>query len=307
MGIAVVLAASPVLDSITMKFFILASLLALAVAEPDHHMKNYGNGVVAPEKTPSVKALEALHFNAKANAEMYKAQMPYFYYGYQPVVYHHGGPHAHHETKPTAVKEVDVKAQPVVQQVQTPVVTYTQPIATAPVTYTHPVTYTTHHQSMVYQYPTVYGGYHHLAKREAEAEAEADPYVFYQTHGYYPSWYTGYAGYTHQVAPVVYTQPKVQGRARRIQGPTTCYLHLPYCSNSPRDLHLPYCSSYHHPTSYTSPSVPRIVQGTLQDFEPLCRQERVKNHFAMILYLPFYTILPSFCTDSNLSATLFGK
>merc|ERR1712122_177454 len=58
--------------------------------------------------------------------------------------------------------------------------------------YTQPWTY---RQSMVYQYPTVYGGYHHLAKRDAEAEAEADPYVFYQTHGYYPSWYTGYAGY----------------------------------------------------------------------------------------------------------------
>merc|ERR1712227_1084503 len=244
MGIAVVLAASPVLDSITMKFFILASLLALAVAEPDHHMKNYGNGVVAPEKTPSVKALEALHFNAKANAEMYKAQMPYFYYGYQPVVYHHGGPHAHHETKPTAVKDVDVKAQPVVQQVQTPIVTYTQPIATAPVTYTHPVTYTTHHQSMVYQYPTAYGGYHHLAKRDAEAEAEADPYVFYQTHGYYPSWYTGYAGYTHQVAPVVYTQPKVQVQKvepveYKVQQPVT----------------YTYPTVQTHPVTYTYPTV----------------------------------------------------
>merc|ERR1712122_391630 len=109
--------------------------------------------------------------------------------------------------------------------------------------------------------------------------------------------------------------PSPRGRARRIQGPTTCYLHLPYRSNSrdlrlpycanSRDLHLPHCSS-HHPTSYTSTSVPRIVQGTLQDLEPLCRQERVKNHFAIILYLPFHTILPSFCTDSNLSATLFG-
>merc|ERR1712026_355106 len=123
--------------------------------------------------------------------------------------------------------------------------------------------------------------------------------------------------------------PSPEGRARRIQSPTTRYLHLPYCSNSPRDLHLPYrsnsrdlrlpycansrdlhlphCSSYHHPTSYTSTSIPRIVQGTLQDLEPLCRQERVKNHSALILYLPFYTILPSFCTVSNLSATLFGK
>merc|ERR1712122_285383 len=49
-----------------------------------------------------------------------------------------------------------------------------------------------------------------LASLLALAAAEADPQVFYNTYGYYPSWYTGYTGYTHQVAPVVYTQPKVQ-------------------------------------------------------------------------------------------------
>merc|ERR1711988_607541 len=47
--------------------------------------------------------------------------------------------------------------------------------------------------------------FHSLHKREAEAEAEADPQVFYNTYGYYPQGYTPV--YTHQVAPVVYTKP----------------------------------------------------------------------------------------------------
>merc|ERR1711944_349549 len=110
---------------IIMKFFILASLLALAAAEADH-------------------------------------QVFYNTYGYYPSLY------------------------------------------TGYTGYTQPWTYSQSNRA-------VYGGYyHHLAKRDAEAEAEADPYVFYQTHGYYPSWYTCYAAYTHQVAPVVYSQPKVQ-------------------------------------------------------------------------------------------------
>merc|ERR1712227_931597 len=105
--------------------------------------------------------------------------------------------------------------------------------------YTQPWTY-----SQAYQYPAVYSGYHHLAKRDAEAEAEADPYVFYQTHGYYPSWYTGYAAYTHQVAPVVYTQPKVQVQKvepveYKVQQPVT----------------YTYPTVQTHPVTYTYPTV----------------------------------------------------
>merc|ERR1712018_755320 len=105
--------------------------------------------------------------------------------------------------------------------------------------YTQPWTY-----SQSYQYPAVYSGYHHLAKRDAEAEAEADPYVFYQTHGYYPSWYTGYAAYTHQVAPVVYTQPKVQVQKvepveYKVQQPVT----------------YTYPTVQTHPVTYTYPTV----------------------------------------------------
>ena len=98
------------------------------MADPIHHMKNYGNGVVAPEKTPSVKAAEALHYHAKANAEMYKAQMPVVYthqtpYVYNPVVY----------KAPEAVKPVTYTApMAYTHQVAGPVII---PKVVKPVTY----------------------------------------------------------------------------------------------------------------------------------------------------------------------------
>jgi len=210
-----------------MKFFVLASLLALAVAEPVHHMKHYGDGVVAPEKTPEVKAAEAMHYAAKANAEVYKAAMPHVYtypqvhtpYVYAapkvhtPVVY--TAPKVHTPTVVYKAPEVEYKtvehehvSTPAVQRYVAPV-TYTTQYQ-QPLVYTHqnvaPVTYTTHHST-----PFVYT--HHLAKREAEA----DPQVFYNTYGYYPQqqYYTNQyvmpytyntAAYTYQnVAPVTYT------------------------------------------------------------------------------------------------------
>merc|ERR1712038_1386994 len=65
------------------------------------------------------------------------------------------------------------------------------------VAYTAPVTY---------GLPLTYGLHHGLVKREAEAEPEADPQVFYNTYGYYPT------GYTAPVVtkPVVYTKPVVK-------------------------------------------------------------------------------------------------
>merc|ERR1712045_328400 len=101
---------------------------------------------------------------------------------------------------------------------------------TAPVTYTHqtpyvynynPVAYTTHHQSMVYNAPAYVPAFHSLHKREAEAEAEADPQVFYNTYGYYPQGYTAPVTYTHQVAPVVYTKPEVE--VKKVEQPAVTY------------------------------------------------------------------------------------
>jgi len=289
-----------------MRFFVLASLLALALAEPEpvQPMVHYGNGVVAPKKTPEVEMAEAAHFNAKHNAEMYKAQMPYVYQ--TPYVY------TQPQVVPKVVKPVEYKVQtPVVYaqpQVVKPVV-YTKPVEVqAPVTYTHatpvtythsvasPVTYTTHHQSMVYQHTTPYG-YHYLNKRDAEAdpqvfyntygyyptaytgytgytgfnnfygypgfnnyygypatythhslykrdaEAEADPQVFYNTHGYYPSWYT------HQVAPVVYTQPKVQKvEYKTVKTPVTYTAPV-----------APVVTKTVSPVTYTAPAVPTVA------------------------------------------------
>merc|ERR1719384_2742442 len=144
-----------------MKFFIVASLLALATADP-------------VMDTPSVQAAKvahhaavvhdtAVHMQAKANAAMYKAHVPHVYTHQNPYVYNYKPP----EVKAPAV----TYAAPV---------TYTHQVA-APVAYTHqvaPVTYTTHHQSMVYNAPAYVPTFHSLHKREAEAEAEADPQVF---------------------------------------------------------------------------------------------------------------------------------
>jgi len=184
-----------------MKFFIVASLLALAAAEPVHDTPSVQAAKVA--HNAAVVHDTAVHMQAKANAAMYKAHVPHVYqtpyvYNYNPVVY----------------KAPEVKA---------PAVTYA-----APVTYTHqtpyvynynPVAYTTHHQSMVYNAPAYVPTFHSLHKREAEAEAEADPQVFYNTYGYYPQGYTPV--YTHQVAPVVYTKPEVE--VKKVEQPAVTY------------------------------------------------------------------------------------
>merc|ERR1712227_699808 len=133
---------------------------------------------------------------------MYKAHVPHVYTHQTPYVY-----------KPVVYKAPEVKA---------PAVTYA-----APVTYTHqvaaPVAYTTHHQSMVYNAPAYVPTFHSLHKREAEAEAEADPQVFYNTYGYYPQGYTAPVAYTHQVAPVVYTKPEVE--VKKVEQPAVTYAY----------------------------------------------------------------------------------
>jgi len=52
--------------------------------------------------------------------------------------------------------------------------------------------------------PSIYTPYMyntHLIKREAEAEAEADPAVWYRNYGYVPTYTTGYTGYTRYAYP----------------------------------------------------------------------------------------------------------
>merc|ERR1711983_576414 len=169
--------------------------------------------------TPSVQAAKvahhaalvhdtAVHMQAKANAAMYKAHVPHVYTHHTPYAYNYNPVYKAPEVKAPAV----TYAAPV---------TYTHPVA-APVAYTQqvaPVTYTTHHQSMVYNAPAYVPTFHSLHKREAEAEAEADPQVFYNTYGYYPQGYTPV--YTHQVAPVVYTKPEVE--VTKVEQPAMTY------------------------------------------------------------------------------------
>merc|ERR1711953_613786 len=166
---------------------------------------------------------------AKANAAMYKAHVPHVYTHQTPYVYNHQTPYVYNYN-PVVYKAPEVKAPAVTYAVP---VTYTHQVA-APVIYTNheqvaaPVTYTTPftHQSMVYNAPAYVPTFHSLHKREAEAEAEADPQVFYNTYGYYPQGYTAPV-YTQQVAPVVYTNVVKQTPAqdRKVEQPAVTYTY----------------------------------------------------------------------------------
>merc|ERR1712029_851593 len=52
-----------------------------------------------------------------------------------------------------------------------------------------------HRKVLVYNAPAYVPTFHSLHNREAEAEAEADPQVFYNTYGYFPQGYTPYNTY----------------------------------------------------------------------------------------------------------------
>merc|ERR1712111_190552 len=186
----------------TMRFLVIASVLAFVAAEPEtfHHLGAHAtagyvkhmNGAVVPEDTASVKAAKGLHMAAKHNAAMSGYAMPYVY---QPLV------------KPVApiVKTVEVESPKVVSY-KAPAVTYTKPVVTQPITYTVPAahhvaapitTYTHPIAHTTYATPYVYGAHHLIHKREAEADAESDAQFLYNT---YPTPYT-YAN------PLVYNTP----------------------------------------------------------------------------------------------------
>jgi len=173
----------------TMRFLVIASVLAFVAAEPEtfHHLGAHAtagyvkhmNGAVVPEETASVKAAKGLHMAAKHNAALNGYAMPYVY---QPLV------------KPVApvVKPVEVEAPKVVSY-KAPVVTYTKPVVTQPITYTVPAahhvaapitTYTHPIAHTTYATPYVYGAHHLIHKREAEADAESDAQLLYTNAAY---------------------------------------------------------------------------------------------------------------------------
>merc|ERR1712227_709811 len=165
--------------------------------------------------TASVKAAKGLHMAAKHNAALNGYAMPYVY---QPLV------------KPVApvVKPVEVEAPKVVSY-KAPVVTYTKPVVTQPITYTVPTahhvaapitTYTHPIAHTTYATPYVYGAYHLMHKREAEADAESDAQLLY-TNAAYTTPYT-YAN------PLVYSTPYTTSSVPKAYTYTTPYMTYGY-------------------------------------------------------------------------------
>merc|ERR1711936_1309130 len=190
---------------LTMKFLIIASLVAFVAAEAESdpallyhhggpHLTNgfvrYPNGAVVPQDTASVQVAKGLHLNAKALVRPYpllpKAVMPSVAVPITKTI------------TDNAVTKTDVDTQKVI--------TYATP--TYPFYSGYPYVapygaypYTTTHTGVAPVYTTPY---HHLIKREAEAEAEADPALVYHhggphlttSHNYqygYPAYPYGYA------------------------------------------------------------------------------------------------------------------
>merc|ERR1712051_995487 len=256
---------------LTMKFFIIASLVAFVAVEAESdpalvythhgltHLTNgfvrYPNGAVVPQDTASVQATKGLHLSAKALVHPYhllpkvlpKAVVPttdvdqvdttqkVIPYGFPTYPFYTGYPHM-----------TPYGAYP-----------YTTPLTTgvAPI-YTSPLT---HH---------VQAPYHHLIKREAEAEAEADPAFVYHhggphlTHGGHHMTQYGYSSYP-------YGYPTTMGYnaypAVPYKYPTTTYGAYPY-TTTPYTTHtgvapvpytagvapVPYTAGF-APVTYTAP------------------------------------------------------
>merc|ERR1711992_13323 len=184
---------------LTMKFLIIASLVAFVAAEAEsdpallyHHggphltngFVHYPNGAVVPQDTSSVQVAKGLHLNAKALVPPYHLLRP------KAVVPSVAIPVTKTVTD-DAVTKTDVDTQKVITYA-TPSYPfysgypYVAPYGAYPYTTTHtgvaPVyttPYTTTHTGVAPVYTTPY---HHVIKREAEAEAEADPALVYH-HG----------------------------------------------------------------------------------------------------------------------------
>merc|ERR1712029_925881 len=194
----------------TMRFLVLASVLAFVAAEPEtfHHLGAHAtagyvkhmNGAVVPEDTASVKAAKGLHMAAKHNAALNGYAMPYVY---QPMV----KPVAPVVTEP---KVVSYKAPEMKPITYTKPMVYTKPVVTQPITYTVPAahhvaapitTYTHPIAHTTYATPYVYGAHHLIHKREAEADAESDAQLLYTNAAYTTPYMTyGYPYVHHTIA-----------------------------------------------------------------------------------------------------------
>jgi hypothetical protein len=260
-----------------MKFIILASLFVLSVvAEPEAQHFTSGfvqhhNGAVVPQDTESVKIAKAQHASAK-NAE--HMMNPHH------VVY------SNVEAKPLR-HYLSMAKKVAVNQVQTPVQTYTVPVQTVnhvqrvqtPAS-TYPL-----NNFVVRPYTTGYTGYPYttgfqaytpyfnnfwntprVVKREADADAEAEaqfvsyygnyqqyPYNFYSAYNQYPTTYKTYTNY-------------VQTPASAVQIPQT-YVQTPYTTYSP--YMTPYVFGQNYYTSQYKNANPQQVVYSNVEAKPL--------------------------------------
>ena len=229
----------------------------------------YPNGAVVPQDTASVQVAKGLHLNAKALVPPYQLLRP------KAVVPSVTVPVTKIVTD-DAVTKTDVDTQKVITYA-TPSYPfysgypYVAPYGAYPYTTTHtgvaPVyttPYTTTHTGVAPVYTTPY---HHVIKREAEAEAEADPALVYHhggahltTHNYpyghhvaYPYGYPTNMGYT--------TYPSVPYKY-----PTTPYTYPTYPYTTPVTTTYtgvaPIAPVYSAPLTktYTPASTTKLVQ-----------------------------------------------
>jgi len=230
-----------------MKFLIIACLALSAVAEPEPQHQTSGfvrhlNGAVVPTDTTSVLDQKALHGAAHATAAVngYKFPLVYGYDAaeYDPVV------KPDDRKQPAQPTLKDIALSPLVDIAMQP-----KRVALQYNTYSYPYTYGLHHPvTYGVHYPTY--GVHHLGKREAEAEAEADPAVLYANH------YGTYAGYPYATYGYPYSTYGFPWyfNVPRVVAPKTdegMKVVTPDVKTVP---HV-----YGYPFAYTYPNVPKVV------------------------------------------------
>merc|ERR1711992_450164 len=248
----------------TMKAFVAVAMAAAAQAAPEADpqlllanpmvygtahtqtlgMVHHANGAVVPDDTLSVKAAKVDHLNAKATAYLNKpivpvvqtvAAKPVVQTVASPVVSYSGlyNPYGllnTHLFKREA--EAEAEADPLTvyhgyHGVQAPV-TYTgmynyqlpvvakTVVPTVAKTVVPTVAKTVLNYGLNYglNYPAVYNT--HLIKREAEADSEADPVVYYNNYGYgYPA-YSGVYGYNYPAVHTVAAKTVVPAVAKTV-------------------------------------------------------------------------------------------
>merc|ERR1711894_650810 len=192
------------LNSTMFRFVALFALVAVAAAEPESDsdaFMQYHHGDEAHMKTvtgdtASVAAAKEDHFQMKA-AEYAKkgyaapyayGSFPYQTYGYP---YHHQqqAVYKNHVATPAVYNTAAVRPVVYKNQVAQQQFVYKTPSVYTPATYAHSVV-----PASTYAMPTYTQGaysaypYHHLGKRDAEAEAESDAW-YYNTHAAYPQFY----------------------------------------------------------------------------------------------------------------------